>query len=348
MPKRIAARFGLFARNASFGGLFENFVISAVFTIIVVRILLYLTDYPELGGERYHIAHMLWGGLLMLGALFLLFGFLGSAARRVASVVGGIGFGLFIDELGKFITRDNDYFFQPAIALIYAVFVIIFIVVRAGEHYLRLAPEDYAANALEIFREAFTRGLTADEQGQALAFLDQSDPMNPATVAFRKAFFGAPLRAETASSGLGLKARFEIAGKRTLHSRRFQKLLIIFFAVASIVNLGRALILFRSAESFVDLGQIVTAIVSGVLVIVGTWLLRRERHIAAYETYKYAVLVSIFFTQFFLFYREQLSAIFHLAVNLVVYLALRYLIEQEISSEHDRGEYLDRKTVSVA
>ncbi len=348
MPKRIAAQFGLFARNASFGGLFENFVTSAVFTIIVVRIFLYLTDYPELGGERYHIAHMLWGGLLMLGALFLLFGFLDSVARRVASVVGGVGFGLFIDELGKFITRSNDYFFQPAIALIYAVFVIIFIAARAGEHYLRLAPKDYAANALEIFREAFTRGLTADEQRQALVFLDQSDSMNPASIAFRKALLGTPLRAEISPSGLGLKARFEIAGKRVLHSRWFQKLLIIFFAMASIVNFGKALILFRSVESFVDLGQVVTAMISGVLVVVGTWFLERGHHVAAYETYKYAVLVSIFFTQFFLFYREQFSAILHLAVNLVVYLTLRYLIEQEEDVSHGGVEYFDRKTALVA
>ncbi len=38
---------------------------------------------PELGGHGLHIAHLLWGGF-------------------------------FIDELGKFITQDNDYFFKPA------------------------------------------------------------------------------------------------------------------------------------------------------------------------------------------------------------------------------------------
>jgi len=33
----------------------------------------------------------------------------------------------FIDELGKFITSDNNYFFQPTISLIYIVFIIIFL-----------------------------------------------------------------------------------------------------------------------------------------------------------------------------------------------------------------------------
>ena len=81
---------------------------------------------------------MLWGGALMLIALLLLFAYLDRPIQHVAAIIAGLGFGTFIDEIGKFVTADNDYFFRPAVALIYIVLVTVFIVGRtiAGRHAL--------------------------------------------------------------------------------------------------------------------------------------------------------------------------------------------------------------------
>ena len=54
----------------------------------------------------------------------------GSKAKFWASLIGGIGFGLFIDEVGKFLTKDVNYFFKPAIAIIYGVLITAYVVGR--------------------------------------------------------------------------------------------------------------------------------------------------------------------------------------------------------------------------
>src|SRR3954451_814619 len=97
-------------------------LVSAVATVLVVRGFLAAAGYPQLGGRGLHIAHVLWAGLLMVVGLVLLLSFAGPVIRPIAAVVAGIGIGLFIDEVGKFVTADNDYFYRPAAALMY-VFV---------------------------------------------------------------------------------------------------------------------------------------------------------------------------------------------------------------------------------
>lgn len=109
--------------------LLDVYLVSALIAVVLTRLFLKLTDYPQLGGEGFHIAHVLWGGLLMaVGTLMLLLS--QHPNRRLAAIISGAGYGLFIDEVGKFVTSDVDYFYKPAALIIYLTFLIIWIVSR--------------------------------------------------------------------------------------------------------------------------------------------------------------------------------------------------------------------------
>lgn len=107
----------------------DIFVISTALTVLGIRLFLHLTDYPQVGSDTLHIAHMLWGGLaMMVVILYLLFS--AKPNKYIASLIAGVGFGFFIDEIGKFVTTDNDYFFQPTAALIYVVMLFVYMISR--------------------------------------------------------------------------------------------------------------------------------------------------------------------------------------------------------------------------
>lgn len=99
-------------------------VAAATITILVTRLYLFLTGYPQIGGEIFHIAHSVWGGLLLMIGLAIALAVANYWSPIVAGILGGVGAGLFIDEIGKFITKDNDYFFPLAAPLAYGVLVI--------------------------------------------------------------------------------------------------------------------------------------------------------------------------------------------------------------------------------
>lgn len=325
----------LLLRNVEAGEFFEDFLIFAVAAILGFRIVLHLTGYPSMGGDTLHIAHMLPGGLLMLVALLLLFGYLGSGVKRLAAFIGGAGFGTFIDELGKFITRDNDYFFKPTAALIYLLFIITWLTFRATRR-RPLSPEESTANALELMIEAVRQDLDPDEKARALALIRQGDRSDPAVMALEQAIERIDaLETTTPGPMARIKRRLRDAYARMIRRPRFASAIVTFFAVWSLVTLVRAGVIARGwvtlpRLSFFEWGEIVASTIPGLIVVAGILRLRRSR-LDGYRLFERAVLFQIFVTEFFSFYHAEFMAAAGLLVNLLVFATLRYMIHRELA-----------------
>lgn len=92
----------------------ENYLLTSLVafgvTVIFTRLFLQLVGFPQIGNSVLHIAHALWGGLLLFIAVLIPIALANRWAIQVSALMGGIGIGLFIDEVGKFITQTNDYY----------------------------------------------------------------------------------------------------------------------------------------------------------------------------------------------------------------------------------------------
>ena len=345
---RRISRFSI--RNTEVATLLDVFLVCAVGTILVIRFQLWLTNYPQLGGGKLHIAHMLWGGLLMMIAIIIMFSFLTRWSRRVGTVLGGIGFGFFIDELGKFITKDNDYFFKPTTALIYIIFIVVYLVTRALLRERTFTPTEKLVNAIEILKKAGIHDLREDDKRRALKYLgeaDQSDPLvGPLRRVIEQAEALPPLgesRPERIASSL------QNAYFRLVRTAWFGKALRVSFVVAGLlaliqaVGFGLALgadvlgiadwALFSEKQSkFIQLSEFTASLVVGALALMGAVQLRRSR-LAAYLWFDRALLVNIFLVQVFRFLENEMTAIFGLFVSLLLLVAVRYMISREELAE---------------
>ena len=176
MTRRSLSRL---TRDAEAPLLLESFFVAAVASFLGIRWFLAVTGYPRIGSNGIHIAHMLWGGLLMLLALMLLLAFLDRSVQHLAAVIAGLGFGTFIDEVGKFVTADNNYFYRPAIALIYGLFVIAFLVARALVGQRRLSETEALANALDLLEGTLNGPIEPDDRARIHRLLELADPKAP-------------------------------------------------------------------------------------------------------------------------------------------------------------------------
>jgi len=343
----VAMTNKLFYRNIHARDHLEIFLVSAISSLLLLRFFLYLAGYPQVGGGSLHIAHMLYGGLLMLAAIVLALTFLGARIQRLSAFVGGLGFGIFIDELGKFLTKDNNYFFRPTIGLIYAIFMILYLIFNFLSRANRLTSREYELNALAQFEEAILNDLDPTEKRRLAQLLAKSDERSPVVQELTELL----ARIETVAASephwyRRLLNRADAHYEKLLRRRGTRRLIGFIFVAEAIIFLIAVLgtffnqfndvgAIFRSTDTYTNrllIGQLIASAVAGGFAIAGAIKILDSR-LQAFDLFRRATLINLLLTEFFIFSRTQFHAIPGFLANLVLLLALRYAINEEHRSQ---------------
>lgn len=297
-----------------------GFLAVTVLTVLVTRGALALTGFPQLGGDGLHIAHVLWGGLLMAVAVVAVLSWAGPVVRPLAALVGGVGFGLFIDEIGKFVTSDNDYFFEPTASLIYVVVVVLVLVGEVIHGRRPRDPHETLAAAADLAVAGLAGGFSHRARRHARELADAAGDVRGAAEV-RALLDVVEDDARELPDPISAVSRAVVAGsRRVVRVRWLPRVTVIVLAVATLYTVGRGVSLVVSGAElpwWAVIGMVGSGVVSLVCSSVGLRLVGRDRR-RGYEWFRRAVLVNLLLTQIFLFRVDQWGAVTGLVIDLVL------------------------------
>lgn len=329
----------------------EIWIVSAVVTIVAIRGFLYVTGYPQVGGDTFHIAHMLWGGLGMVIGFGMLILFAHFVWKPIAAVVAGAGFGAFIDELGKFITKDNDYFYKPTIGLIYAIFIVLLLLARLIDRRREPTAADHLYIAVQGIQWQAIGKLDRERQQNALEHLDASETRTALTAALREILESAELIEFGEQSRILLwRERLMTRYWKIVGNHWMERIVIGIFILKGIQIAGTLLLgisddnfTIANGLSFAEWGAVISATASGALATYGLVRLAQRARIAALHAFAGATLVSLLFGQFFAFASEQFAAIGGLIIELAILGGVRFALAAETARRAGRAEAKHRE-----
>ena len=320
-------------------------------TILVTRGALAMTGYPQIGSGGLHIAHMLWGGIIMLGANIAMLAFVGERSRWLGALGAGIGFGLFIDELGKFITSDNDYFFQPTVGLLYLVFVVLFeLLFRLLDRHDAGSRAERIANIGDALPDALVGSAGQYDRAQSLVRQDAA-PDEPVAAAIRQLLAATARAAPRTWLPAALTSRARDTYKRVLGSPWFSRVVATVFIINGVFGIlvvigalllgsvvvaggaaGTVLAAVEAEPAFQGWPAIVGASLGSlaalVLSLIGIARLRRSR-LQAFVWLHRSVMLSLLLVQPFAFFADEFGALSGLAFNLVLWVGTGYVVHAE-------------------
>jgi hypothetical protein len=331
-------------------------LLSFALSISLTRLYLNLTGFPQLGNRELHIAHVLWGGLILFVATLLPLLFANQWIFSITAILSGVGVGLFMDEVGKFITQTNDYFYPPAAPIIYAFFLLVVLVYVEISRGRASDARTEMYYILQDFDEVLDHDLSGEERKDILAHLDlvlkeatQPDLANLAQTL--KGFIlnnDLDLVPDTPSFWKRWRLRLENFEALRLSRNRFRAALAGALLGWGLYSLYYPLYILTQSRDPAGLNAILLGLVSqrlvrshggltwfevhlglltavGLIQITAAGLLGLGKHRQAINLAYVGMLTSLTMVDLLVFYYDQFSAIVSAALQLVILLGiLRY------------------------
>jgi hypothetical protein len=326
-------------------------LVSFAGTVIATRWFLELTGFPQIGGGDLHIAHALWGGVALFAAALLPILLAGRFVYLAAAALAGIGIGLFIDEVGKLITAENDYFYPAAAPIIYATFllaVLVWLRARAPDD---PDPRSQLLTALELFEESVEGDLQRGERDELRDRLASAATRAPAAEQRRLAEtllgFVEAGELHVAPDPIdrlgGLRAGWRRRADRLLGGRGLR---IAIVGALLVTGIGQVLALWGiGSEVRLDFGEPLSALTSfqllhlvveagaGVLVVTGAVLVGAVgRHRLGWTLAYFGLLVLLTLADLISFYLRQFDSV-AVVIGHALLLAAVVAYRDELSAE---------------
>jgi uncharacterized membrane protein len=338
-------------------------------SVVLTRLFLEITGYPQLGSGELHIAHVLWGGLFLFTATLILLIMTNRWVFPLAAVLGGIGVGLFIDEVGKFITQTNDYFHPAAAPIIYATFLLtVFLYVRVRK------PSSFDERAqlywaLETLQEVLDQDLEQFEiralEGQLSSVASRTrnpvyQSLSKHMLAFLQSEYVVIVSVEP-SWWARILERLQIWGERWLHTSHLKAALVGGLSALGIWEFSDLIQLLVAAQDparFIDMVAMWTELgniasipsifwfatrvtiegIVGVLMVISSLLLIFRRDRAGAGLAVLALMFALTAANLVAFYVDQFSTILNALIQFIL-LLIALVLQRRIEVEKSEANF---------
>lgn len=339
-------------------------VLSFAASVSLTRLILELTGYPQLGNETLHIAHVLYGGVILYAASLLPLLYANRWAYTWSAILSGVGVGLFIDEVGKFITQNNDYFFPAAAPIIYAFFLLTVLIYVRIKKEPKMDTRGELYTVMEILQEVLDHSIEQAEHDEMRRRLDNiiltTENPNYRKLAVELEDFVdsdalTPVE-ENANLFDRIIAMWSTLEERYITETRFRAVLIFGFALLGLPNFmrfmsfamiagdprSRIMFLENLGASFpiessnIEMWTLMVVVLdglAGMFLSFGSILLLVERRNWSTQLVSISLIVSLVAVNLVLFYVEQFSTIIIAMVQYTTLQAVYYYQRKYVKKE---------------